>query len=99
MIDQFLVILSNNYKSWPALKLQAQISFLLPKSGGYLRFETDKYLGELNFWESMECEIIITSLLTGEIIFQEYKILNKSSEMTDFVDNFTEKFNFINSSQ
>lgn len=47
----------------------------------------------------MECEIIITSLLTGEIIFQEYKILNKSSEMTDFVDNFTEKFNFINSSQ
>ncbi len=99
MIDQFLLIFINNYKSWLTLKPQAQISFLLPKSGGYLRFETDKYLGELNFWESMECEIIITSLQSGEITFQEYKILNKSSEMTDFVDHFTGKFNLIISDQ
>lgn len=47
----------------------------------------------------MECEIIIASLHTGEITFHEYKILNKSSEMTDFVDYFTDKFNLINSSQ
>lgn len=92
MIDEFLQYFVNNYNNWIYLKPEMQVSFTRPKSSGFLRVETKKCFAEFNFWDSMECEIIISSIeKKGEIILQEYKILNSPQEIKEYLDYFIEE--------
>ena len=95
MLEVFMDWFTKNSKNMleRSYKPTFHVSFLSPeKPGGYIRVETKKFLGEIVFWETGECEIEIINADTGTRIFWKYSILHGGDEIRKHLDSFLRQF-------